>query len=288
MNVVNPDNLTYREAARRWGESLQAAGVPEAALQAQQLLWFVCGMTPADWLMRREETMPEEEWERYCALAEKRLARVPLQHLTGEQEFMGLPFRVTPDVLIPRQDTEHLVEVALACCEGRRVLDMCTGSGCIAISIARLGKPASVTGADISEAALAVAEDNAARLGAEVAWVKSDMFAGIDGEFDVIVSNPPYIPPEQIEGLEPEVKDHEPRLALYGGEDGLDYYRTLVTEGAKHLRPAADGEEGGILIVEIGFDQGVSVPALFEKAGFSAVRVRKDYAGLDRVVIGHL
>ena len=288
MNATNSDNLTYREAARRWGESLQAAGVPEAALQAQQLLWYVCGMTPADWLMRREDTMPAEEWERYCELAEKRLARVPLQHLTGEQEFMGLPFRVTPDVLIPRQDTEHLVEEALACCEGRRVLDMCTGSGCIAISIARLGKPASVTGADISEAALAVAGDNAARLGADVVWVKSDMFAGIDGEFDVIVSNPPYIPPEQIEGLEPEVKDHEPRLALYGGEDGLDYYRTLVTEGAKHLRPAADGEEGGILIVEIGFDQGVSVPALFREAGFTGVRVRKDYAGLDRVVVGHL
>ena len=288
MEGMNSDNLTYREAARRWGESLQAAGVPEAALQAQQLLWYVCGMTPADWLMRREDTMPAEEWERYCELAEKRLARVPLQHLTGEQEFMGLPFRVTPDVLIPRQDTEHLVEEALACCEGRRVLDMCTGSGCIAISIARLGKPASVTGADISEAALAIAGDNAARLGADVAWVKSDMFAGIDGEFDVIVSNPPYIPPEQIEGLEPEVKDHEPRLALYGGEDGLDYYRTLVTDGAKHLRPARNGEEGGILIVEIGFDQGVSVPALFREAGFTEVRVRKDYAGLDRVVIGHL
>ena len=288
MEGMNSDNLTYREAARRWGESLQAAGVPEAALQAQQLLWYVCGMTPADWLMRREDTMPAEEWERYCELAEKRLARVPLQHLTGEQEFMGLPFRVTPDVLIPRQDTEHLVEEALACCEGRRVLDMCTGSGCIAISIARLGKPASVTGADISEAALAIAGDNAARLGADVAWVKSDMFAGIDGEFDVIVSNPPYIPPEQIEGLEPEVKDHEPRLALYGGEDGLDYYRTLVTDGAKHLRPARNGEEGGILIVEIGFDQGVSVPALFREAGFTGVRVRKDYAGLDRVVIGHL
>ena len=288
MNATNSDNLTYREAAHRWGESLQAAGVPEAVLQAQQLLWYVCGMTPADWLMRREDTMPAEEWERYCELAEKRLARVPLQHLTGEQEFMGLPFRVTPDVLIPRQDTEHLVEEALACCEGRRVLDMCTGSGCIAISIARLGKPASVTGADISEAALAVAGDNAARLGADVAWVKSDMFAGIDGEFDVIVSNPPYIPPEQIEGLEPEVKDYEPRLALYGGEDGLDYYRTLVTDGAKHLRPARNGEEGGILIVEIGFDQGVSVPALFREAGFTGVRVRKDYAGLDRVVVGHL
>ena len=288
MNATSMDNLTYRVAAHHWETFLQAAGVPEAALTARQLLWFVCGMTPADWLMRREEPMPLEEWEKYCKLAAKRQARVPLQHLTGEQEFMGLSFRVTPDVLIPRQDTEHLVEEALACCEGKRVLDMCTGSGCIAISIAKLGKTEAVTGADISEAALAVARDNAERLGAAVEWVQSDMFRGIDGEFDVIVSNPPYIPAEQIEGLEPEVKDHEPRLALYGGEDGLSYYRVLVTEGAKHLRPVRDGENGGILIVEIGFDQGVSVPALFREAGFSEVRVRKDYAGLDRVVIGHL
>ena len=287
--IVNRECPTsYREAVRRWSEELLSAGVPEAALQAEQLLWYVCDMTPAAWLMRREEAISEAEWERYCSLAQRRLAREPLQHLTGEQEFMGLSFRVTPDVLIPRQDTEHLVEEALACCEGRRVLDMCTGSGCIAISIAKLGKPASVAGADISEAALAVARDNAQRLGAVVDWVQSDMFAGIDGEFDVIVSNPPYIPPEQIEGLEPEVKDHEPRLALYGGEDGLSYYRVLVTEGAKHLRPARDGENGGILIVEIGFDQGVSVPALFREAGFSGVRVKKDYAGLDRVVFGHL
>ena len=280
--------VSYRDAVRRWGETFAAAGVPEATLQAERLLWHVCGMTPASWLMRRDEAITEAEQSAYDALAQKRLARVPLQYITGEQEFMGLSFRVTPDVLIPRQDTEHSVEEVLACCEGRRVLDMCTGSGCIAISVALLGHPASVTGADISGAALAVARDNAARLGADVTWMESDMFADIEGEYDVIVSNPPYIPPEQLEGLEPEVKDHEPRLALYGGEDGLDYYRTLVREGAKHLRPATDREKGGILIVEIGFDQGVSVPALFREAGFAEVRVRKDYAGLDRVVIGHL
>jgi protein-(glutamine-N5) methyltransferase, release factor-specific len=286
MNTDCP--ISYREAARRCSDALRTAGVPEAELDAERLLWHVCDMTPAMWLMRREEPIPEAEWEAYLALVMRRLERVPLQQLTGEQEFMGLPFRVTPDVLIPRQDTEHLVEEALACCEGRRVLDMCTGSGCIAISIARLGKPAAVTGADISEAALAVARDNAERLGADVAWLKSDMFAEVTGEYDVIVSNPPYIPPEQLAGLEPEVRDHEPRLALYGGEDGLAFYRVLTTEGAKHLRPAQDGREGGILIVEIGFDQGVSVPALFREAGFSEVRVKKDYAGLDRVVIGHL
>ena len=279
---------TYREAVQRGCEALQEAGVPEAFLQAQQLLWYVCGMTPADWLMRREDSIPAREWEAFSAVIEKRVTRIPLQYLTGEQEFMGLPFRVSPAVLIPRQDTEHLVEEALACCEGKRVLDMCTGSGCIAISIAKLGKPASVTGADISPEALAVAKDNAKRLEAEVTWVQSDMFAGIAGEYDVIVSNPPYIPPEQIVGLEPEVKDYEPRIALYGGEDGLEYYRVLVTEGAKRLRPAGNGEKGGILMVEIGYDQGVSVPALFREAGFADVRVKKDYAGLDRVVVGHL
>ncbi|MBO4626563.1 MAG: peptide chain release factor N(5)-glutamine methyltransferase [Lachnospiraceae bacterium] len=286
MVIRKPES--YRAAARVWTEALQQAGVPEAALQAERLLWHVCDMTPAAWLMRREEEISEAEWDEFSELAKRRLAREPLQYILGEQEFMGLPFTVTPDVLIPRQDTEHAVMEALACCEGKRVLDMCTGSGCIAVSIAKLGKPASVTGVDISEAALAVASANASRNDVAVSFVKSDMFSDVEGEFDVIVSNPPYIPPEQLAGLEPEVTDHEPRLALYGGEDGLLYYRVLVSEGAKHLRPAGDGETGGILIVEIGFDQGVSVPALFREAGFADVRVKKDYAGLDRVVIGHL
>ena len=286
MEICKPE--TYRAAARAWADALQQAGVPEATLQAERLLWHVCDMTPASWLMRREEAISGPEWDAFSALAKRRLAREPLQYILGEQEFMGLPFTVTPDVLIPRQDTEHAVMEALACCAGKRVLDMCTGSGCIAVSIAKLGKPASVTGVDISEAALAVAAENARRNDVSVSFVKSDMFSGVEGESDVIVSNPPYIPPEQLAGLEPEVTDHEPRLALYGGEDGLSYYRVLVTEGAKHLRPAGDGETGGILIVEIGFDQGVSVPALFREAGFAGVRVKKDYAGLDRVVIGHL
>jgi len=286
MEMRKPES--YRDAVRAWSDCMRDAGVPEAALQAERLLWHVCGMTPADWLVRREETMSDAEWERYCALAARRLSREPLQYILGEQEFMGLSFVVTPDVLIPRQDTEHVVLEALSLCEGMRVLDLCTGSGCIAVSIAKLGKPASVTGADISGAALAVAADNARRNGVEVQWVQSDMFASVEGEFDLIVSNPPYIPPEQLSGLEPEVKDFEPREALYGGEDGLTYYRVLTREGARLLRSARNGDKGGILIVEIGFDQGVSVPALFREAGFCDVLVKKDYAGLDRVVVGHL
>lgn len=281
-------SATYRDEERFGAEQLRSAGVPEAELQARQMLQYVCGMTAADWLAQRDDAMDEDKRGEYERLIARRCERIPMQYLTGEQEFMGMPFRVTEAVLIPRQDTEHLVEEALRVSEGARVLDMCTGSGCIAVSIAKLGKPASVTAADVSEEALTVARGNADRLGAEVTFVESDMFENVGGEYDVIVSNPPYIPPEQLEQLEPEVRDHEPRLALYGGEDGLSYYRVLVTEGAKRLRPARDGETGGVLIVEIGYDQGVSVPSLFREAGFCEVRVRKDYAGLDRVVIGHL
>ena len=286
MDCAKPES--YLAAARQLTDMFRSAGIPEASLQANLLLQHVGKMTPAEWLVRRDGEIPAEAWNTLCGLAERRLARVPLQYLLGEQEFMGIRFRVTPDVLIPRQDTEHAVSEALACCEGARVLDMCTGSGCIAVSIALLGKPASVTGVDISEAAIAVAKSNAEANGASVQWIVSDMFSEVSGEYDVIVSNPPYIPPEQLCELEPEVKDYEPRLALYGGEDGLAYYRVLAREGAKHLRPSKHGEKGGVLIVEIGFDQGVSVPALFREAGFCDVSVKKDYAGLDRVVVGHL
>ena len=286
MDIGKPEN--YRAAAKAAGDVFLAAGVPEASLQAVRLMCHVAGMTPAMWLVRREERISDAEWDEFAALAKRRLSREPLQYILGEQEFMGLPFTVTPDVLIPRQDTEHAVMEALARCDGKKVLDMCTGSGCIAVSIAKLGKPASVDAADISRAALSVASANAMRNGVNVRFLESDMFEKITDVYDVIISNPPYIPPEQLRELEPEVKDYEPRLALYGGEDGLDYYRVLGAEGAKHLQPARNGETGGILIVEIGYDQGISVPALFREAGYAGVTVKKDYAGLDRVVIGHL
>ncbi len=286
--MSEPRPVTYREAKQRIEKRLSGASIAEATWESELILCRACNISMGNLIASWGEPISDAEWAACEEILARRIRREPLQYIFGETEFMGLPFAVTPAVLIPRQDTEHLVSEALACCEGARVLDMCTGSGCIAVSIAKLGKPASVTAADISEEALTVAESNAARNGAEVAFVKSDMFAAIDGEYDVIVSNPPYIPPEQLAGLEPEVKDYEPRIALYGGEDGLAFYRVLVCEGAKHLRRPADGRKGGILIVEIGFDQGVSVPALFREAGFSEVRVEKDYAGLDRVVIGHL
>ena len=287
--IQSSDSRTYRQCAKEGCEALTKAGIcDEAELQARQLMLYVCGMSPAEWLLKRDELISRENRERYEQVIEERCRRKPLQYITGEQGFMGLLFHVGDGVLIPRQDTEHLAEEALKHCDGKRVLDMCTGSGCIAISVALLGHPLSVTAADISEQALRIAADNGTRLGTDVTWVRSDMFSQVPGKFDLIVSNPPYIPPEQLAELEPEVREFEPRAALYGGEDGLDFYRILVAEGQKHLTPRTETENGGYMIVEIGFDQGHRVSELFLNAGFRDVRVSKDYAGLDRVVMGHL
>ncbi len=280
--------MTYREALKTATVQLKNAQVPDADYDARELLFHVTGMTREEWLCRSGEHITEAESTRYAELLGRRAGREPLQQITGVQYFMGLPFSVTSDTLCPRQDTELLAETALPLCKDAKVLDMCTGTGCLAISIARLASPASVTAADLSEPALKVAMANAKANGADVTFAASDMFSNITESYDIIVSNPPYIPAEQMESLMPEVKDYEPRMALYGGEDGLDFYRILTAEGAKHLRPAGPEKKGGYLIVEIGFDQGKSVPELFRAAGFSDVTVKKDYAGHDRVVVGHL
>ncbi len=276
--------MTFRDAVWKATERLQERHVPEAELQARYLMWHLTGMNAGEWLLRKEEEAEESLLDDYKALVERRLRREPLQYILGEQEFMGLTFRVDPSVLIPRQDTEHLVARALPYCKGSRVLDMCTGSGCIAISIAMLGKPASVTAVDISEEALAVAKENASRLEADVKFVKSDMFAEVAGTYDVIVSNPPYIPPNILYGLMPEVVRHEPHIALYGGEDGLSFYRELAKTAKKYFDPMR-AESGGQLFLEIGHDQASAVTALLQGEGYRAINVYKDYAGLDRVVM---
>lgn len=267
---------------------LKNARVPDAEYDAKQLLFHVTGMTVGDWLMRGNERITEREAEAYAELVGRRAGREPLQQIIGTQIFMGLPFHVTTDTLCPRSDTEVLVEKAIPLCKGADVLDMCTGTGCIAISLSKLSAPKSVTGVDISKEALTVAKDNAASNDTAVSFILSNMFQAVTGTYDVIVSNPPYIPTEQMEGLMPEVKDYEPRIALFGGEDGLDFYRILTAESRRFLRAPASGKEGGYLIVEIGFDQGITVPDLFRAAGFADVCVIKDYAGNDRVVLGHL
>ena len=214
----------------------------------------------------------------------KRSEHVPLQHITGEQEFMGINFWVNEHVLIPRQDTETLVEEALKVTpSGSHVLDLCTGSGCVIISLVVLGQGIIGAGIDISDEAIAVARDNGNRLApGRIDFIKGNLWNPVLGKYNTIVSNPPYIPTEDIKGLAEEVKDHEPLIALDGAEDGLFFYRQIVGHAAEYL--ASDGW----LLVEIGFDQGPDVYALFVENGFKDVEVVKDLAGNNRVVKGHL
>jgi release factor glutamine methyltransferase len=222
-----------------------------------------------------------EEADRYMELVLRRARRIPLQQLTGEQFFMGLPFLVTEDVLIPRMDTETLVQEALArLSPGQRVLDLCTGSGCILISLLKLGDGLRGTGTDASQAALETARENARRLGVlETAeFVCGDLFSGAEGTWDMIVSNPPYIASGQIPELMEEVRAHEPRMALDGGADGLDFYRRIAQHAPAHLTP------GGMLAVEAGDGESEAIAALFREAGLSDVAIRNDLYGMPRMV----
>jgi release factor glutamine methyltransferase len=268
---------------------LSEAGVEEASLDARYLLLEVFDTDMTHFILDRYSTISEDELvlnriDRYRSMIKKRSQRIPLQQITGSREFMGLEFYVNEHVLIPRQDTETLVELILKDFKGTKpmVLDMCTGSGCIAISLAKLGGFDCVTGVDISREALSVARRNVdALLGmGGITLIESNLFEALGPEqkFDVIVSNPPYIPTEIIKGLQPEVRDFEPMLALDGREDGLFFYRQLVSDGRRFLNP------GGSVYFEIGYDQAEAVSGLLIDAGFSEIRVVKDAAGLDRVV----
>ncbi len=262
-------------------ERLLAAKIPDAAVDARLLLEYVTGLSAAVCLAKDGEDLPPETQQAYTEAVDKRTQRIPLQHITGEQDFYGRTFRVSPAVLVPRQDTEVLVERALAFArDGMRILDLCTGSGCILISMLLERPGLAGVGTDISEDALAVAKENAARLGAEAELRQGDLFDALRaGEmFDIIVSNPPYISPAEIATLSPEVKDHDPRMALDGGEDGLDFYRRIAQEAGVYLAP------GGRMFLEIGCDQWNDVKAILEDAGWKDVCLKKDLAGLDRVV----
>ena len=267
---------------------LTAAGVPEPESDARALLFSCFDLDLTRYLLQRDEPIPEGDARlaAFWRLVDRRCERIPLQHLLGQVFFMGLPFAVNGDVLIPRPDTEILVETAAGLLGGRndpaRVLDLCTGSGCIAISLTKLCPGISCTAADLSGRALAVAAKNARSLGSRVFLIRSDLFAGLPGEarFDLIVSNPPYIPSDEIRELAPEVALHDPRMALDGGADGLYFYRRICMEAGAFLT------DGGYLCVEIGHEQAGAVCRLFEAAGFSEVSVKQDLAGLDRVVYG--
>lgn len=273
--------MTLSQACLFGEKRLEEAGVPEAGLNAWLLLEYASGCTRSHYYAYPEEPLSEEAESEFRGLLEQRCRRVPIQYITGVQEFMGHSFLVNAQVLIPRQDTEVLVEEALKYLKpGMRFLDLCTGSGCILLSLLLSCPEASGTGSDISRGALQTAEKNRDRLAPGAVLVESDLFDGIEGVFDMIVSNPPYIRREELPDLMEEVRLYEPVSALDGHEDGLYFYRRIAGESPSYLKP------GGRLYLEIGYDQGVTVPQLLKEQGFCEIEVKKDLAGLDRVVKG--
>lgn len=273
--------MTYREAVEFGTKCLTDAGVPDAALDAWYLLQMVCKIERSYYYVHGEEDITQDAQKEYEIAVQKRAEHIPLQYIIGEQEFMGLRFKVNSNVLIPRQDTETLVEQVLKIVKpGMKVLDLCTGSGCVLISVLKNAPELTGMGSDISKAALLVAKENAKLHEVDAEWVQSDLFDNITETFDVIMANPPYIPTGEILSLMPEVRDFEPENALDGGADGLDFYRKIAGQVKDYLNP------GGYVYMEIGYDQGEAVSELMRNAGFTEVEVIKDLARNDRVVKG--
>ena len=283
--------LTLKQLYKVGTVKLAEEGIEEFSLDAWYLLEYVTGVSKAMYFAEPERAVSEENADRYIDCIRQRAAHIPLQHITGEQEFMGYPFYVNEHVLIPRQDTETLVEEAIQVMRPKmKILDMCTGSGCIVLSILKMCREKYYMtelqgiGADVSEEALKVARENGRRLEVPVTWIQSDLFAKIPEEekYDVIVSNPPYIETAVIDTLQEEVWLHDPYIALDGKEDGLYFYRRIISEAGKYLKPQ------GKLMFEIGCDQAEAVEELMKNAGYEQITVKKDLAGLDRVVYGTL
>ncbi len=282
--------MTYGELYKYGELALEAAGVAEASLDARLLLEYICHTDRNELIVHADRRRSSLEEQFYRTVIEKRAERVPLQYIIGEQEFMGLRFKVNEHTLIPRQDTEILVEEALhRLSDGMRILDMCTGSGCILLSLLRYSNECEGVGIDISGEALKVARENAEQLHLEASFLEGDLFAPLadfvsdkttDRLFDMIVSNPPYIETAVISTLMPEVRGHEPTKALDGGGDGLHFYKEIVVQAPMYMR------KGAHLLFEIGCGQGEAVMSLMRAAGFEQVGIFKDYAGMDRVVSG--
>lgn len=274
---------TYRNILKSGEQKLLAAGVENARGEAWYFFEDAFSMQRMDYLLNQSQICRETDRLAVFEMYIKRRSEehIPMQYLLGVQEFMGLSFKVNEEVLIPRQDTEILVETVLEMTRGKRsVLDMCTGSGCIIISLAHYGTFDTCVGVDLSKEALKIAKENGKSLAPMVKFINSDLFTEIKDFYDVIVSNPPYITTGECRHLMREVKDFEPMMALDGHEDGLYFYRRIIKDAKKYLNP------GGMLFFEIGYDQGKSVPALMRKEGFSEIVLKQDLAGLDRVVYG--
>ena len=270
--------MTIREILKAATARLERAGVPNADYDAAQMLAHVLGEDALMMRLNNHRAVDARKQAAYEAMLARREAREPMQYILGEAGFMGLTFRVAPGVLCPRPDTEILCEEALRRIRpGMRVLDIGTGSGALAVSIARLAPESRVTAVDVSDTALAIARDNARSNGADVRFVRSDCFGALAGErFDMIISNPPYIDRQEMEMLMPEVRQ-EPALALFGGEDGLDFYRRISREAGTYL------SEGGVLLFEIGWRQKDAVAALLSRC-IGEPFALKDYGDNWRVV----
>ena len=288
--------ITLKSLLHQGTMILKEAGIEEASQDAWLLLEYTANISRAWYFAHGEEIVLAETEAQFLDLCRKRSSHIPLQHLTHRAWFMEYEFYVNEHVLIPRQDTETLVELARHHLKGRkdpRILDMCTGSGCILISLLACRKDGQGTGADLSPEALKVAKKNASALGVEhrIQFLESDLFShkffsGKDGNtppvYDMLVSNPPYIATDEIESLMEEVRFHDPRMALDGHGDGLYFYREITGQAKKYLKP------GGWLLYEVGCTQGRAVADMLKAAGFVSVEIKKDLAGLDRVVLGQL
>lgn len=297
-------SLPLKELINIGANQLRDAGVTDAEIDAKELYCYMQGIDRVGLMLRWQEVLQDNQCETYFELIGRRAGRIPLQHITGRQEFMGLPFDVNDKVLIPRQDTETMVEDAVELAtkgtlrgepycdvlrKGGDVLDLCCGSGAIGVSLAKLCPKLHVTCSDVSAEAVGIGKQNALLNGAKsVKLVESDMFAAFNGrfgkkKFDMIISNPPYIKHSVIQELEPEVKDHEPMLALDGGEDGLDFYRKIAEEAADYMK------KGGVLMMEIGSDQREAVKGLLKNTGrFERIIGLTDLTGKDRIIVARL
>lgn len=268
--------MKIEEAKRIGKEILKKNNIDER--EARLLLAFVLGVS-SDELIRISE-ISKEKFEEYQKVLNKRIQGTPFSYIIGEKEFMKLKFKVNENVLIPRPETEMLVEEVLKY-SARSVLDVCTGSGCIAVSIACYNKKAKVSALDISEAALEIASENAKINKVNVEFIHSDLFENVNEKYDIIVSNPPYIETSTIDTLDIEVQN-EPHIALDGGVDGLEFYRKIIREARDYLN------ENGVLLLEIGYNQGRSVSDILSENNYKNIRVIKDLSENDRVCVGNI
>ena len=291
---------TAYEVLHHIRDRLEEVGIPDSSAESWMILEWICGINRETYFFDPKTPVSAETMKKVEEMLAKRRQHVPLQYLMGSAPFMGYTFYVNEHVLIPRQDTECLVSRCLEILkgfptdQGLQILDLCTGSGCIGISLKKSFPDARVVLSDISEEALAVAKKNARELDADVDICQGDLFEGISGicynqgnpfegvpgRYHMIVSNPPYIPTAGIKDLMPEVRDHEPGRALDGGLDGLMFYRRIIREAKHYLEP------GGYLLFEIGMDQGPALKDLLATEGYEDIVIRKDLAGLDRIAEG--